>query len=162
MSTTEFVKETGDYYFRLRQYGTAVHYYERILDDWRVKTLTDEFTAAVWNNIGACYAGVFWFEKAINAYEMAYNFKKDLDTIRKIYILTLLNPELRMKGRYQALVTEERAALWKQELEDRMEKEAASAAAEESEELFRKDSIRRLEGAGKLLSSWKREYRKML
>ncbi len=107
MSGTEFMKETADYYFSLRQYGTAVHYYEKILEDWRVKSLTDEFTASVWNNIGASYAGIFWFEKALSAYEMSYNFRKDMDTIRKIYQLTLLNPELTLRERYRALISEE-------------------------------------------------------
>lgn len=69
MNAAEFRKETADYYFRLRQFGTAIYYYNRILEDWRVKSLTDEFTAKIWNNIGAAYAGIFWFEKAFTAYE---------------------------------------------------------------------------------------------
>ena len=43
MNAAEFRKETADYYFRLRQFGTAIYYYNRILEDWRVKSLTDEF-----------------------------------------------------------------------------------------------------------------------
>ena len=53
MSAAELTKETADFYFRLKQYGTAVIYYEKILDDWRIKSLSDEFTAKIWNNIGA-------------------------------------------------------------------------------------------------------------
>ncbi|MCR5371356.1 MAG: hypothetical protein K6E83_11690 [Clostridium sp.] len=162
MSGTEFMKETADYYFSLRQYGTAVHYYEKILEDWRVKSLTDDFTANVWNNIGASYAGIFWFEKALSAYEMSYNFRKDMDTIRKIYQLTLLNPELTLKERYRALISEERMAEWKKELYDARESEAAKKKVEEIEALFNLDPIRRQEGAQELVSEWKKEYRKML
>ena len=37
MNAAEFRKETADYYFRLRQFGTAIYYYNRILEDWRGK-----------------------------------------------------------------------------------------------------------------------------
>ena len=162
MSGTEFMKETADYYFSLRQYGTAVHYYEKILEDWRVKSLTDEFTASVWNNIGASYAGIFWFEKALSAYEMSYNFRKDMDTIRKIYQLTLLNPELTLRERYRALISEELMAEWKKQLYDARESEAAKKKTAEIEELFNQDPIRRQQRAQELVSGWKKEYRKML
>ena len=162
MSNMEFMKETADYYFTLRQYGTAVHYYEKILEDWRMKSLTDEFTASVWNNIGACYAGIFWFEKALSAYEMSYNFRKDMDTIRKIYQLTLLNPELTLRERYRALISGDLMAEWKKQLYDARESEAAQKKIAEIEDLFEKDPIRRREGAQDLVSAWKKEYRKML
>ena len=162
LSTTEFTKETADYYFGLRQYGTAVQYYEKILNDWRVKSLTDDFTAKVWNNIGASYAGIFWFEKAMDAYDESYNFKKDMDTVKRIYQLTLLNPELHMKERYQPLITEERKNVWKKELYDAMAEAEKSPEVRKVNAIFEKDSLRRAQGASELLSRWKREYRKML
>ena len=163
LSTTEFTKETADYYFGLRQYGTAVQYYEKILNDWRVKSLTDEFTASVWNNIGASYAGIFWFEKAMDAYDASYNFRKDMDTVKRIYQLTLLNPELRMKARYDSLITEERKNTWKKELYDAMQEAEKSPEVAKVNALFeKKDSLRRAEGAEAVISRWKREYRKML
>ena len=65
MNAAEFRKEMADYYFRLRQFGTAIYYYNRILEDWRVKSLTDEFTAKIWNNIGAAYAGFSGLRKRL-------------------------------------------------------------------------------------------------
>lgn len=162
MSTAEFTKETADYYFRLKQYGTAVVYYEKILDDWRIKSLSDEFTARIWNNIGAAYAGIFWFEKAMSAYDMSYNFQKSLDTLKKIYQLTLLNPELKLKERYQSLLTEERKAAWKKELDEIREQAAGEEKIQEIEDLFNKDPIRRIAGAGEVVTRWKQEYRKMI
>ena len=161
MSSAEFTKATGDYYFRLRQYQTAVSYYQKILEDWRVRSMTDEFTAKVWNNVGASYAGIFWFEKALDAYEMSYNFDKNLDTLRRIFQLTLLNPELTLKERYKALLTPERRAAWRAELRKSLE----ASPGEEKEKLdriFSRDSMRRMKEAGELISSWKKEYRKML
>lgn len=162
LNRAEFMKETADYYFSLRQYGAAVHYYERILEDWRMKSLTDEFTAAIWNNIGASYAGIFWFEKAMTAYDMSYNFQKNVDTLKKIYQLTLLNPELKLKERYKSLLTEERKEAWKKELEQVLEKASQSEKMTELTLLFERDPIRRTKETGEILNRWKKEYRMML
>ena len=162
MGKAEFIKETADYYFSLRQYGTAIHYYNRILEDWRIKSLTDEFTARIWNNIGASYAGIFWFEKAMTAYDMSYNFQKNLDTLKRIYQLTLFNPELKLKERYQVLLTPERREAWEKELFEIKQKAAESEQVRKVEELFSRDPIRRKAEAAELLADWKREYRKML
>ncbi len=162
MNRAEFMKETADYYFSLRQYGTAVHYYEKILEDWRIKSLTDEFTASIWNNIGASYAGIFWFEKAMTAYDMSYNFQKNTETLKKIYQLTLLNPELKLKDRYHSLLTEERKAEWKKELDQVMAEPAEGEKMSELTLLFDRDPIRRTKETGELLNRWKKEYRMML
>lgn len=162
MSPTEFTKETADYYFHLKQYATAVLYYEKILDDWRLKSLSDDFTAKVWNNMGASYAGIFWFEKAISAYDMSYNFNKNPDTLKRIYQLTLLNPEFPLKERYQTLITDERKLAWKSELEAERQKAKDSGDVKEIEKLFNKDPIKRIAGAGELLARWKQDYRKMI
>jgi len=71
--------------FRLKQYGAAIECYEKILDSWRIKSLSDEFTAKIWHNIGASYAGIFWFGKALAAYDMAYNFEKKPETLKIRY-----------------------------------------------------------------------------
>lgn len=162
LSPQEFAKETADYYFRLKQYGTAVVYYEKILDGWRLKSLNDDFTAKVWSNMGAAYAGIFWFEKAMSAYDMSYNFQKSPDTLKRIYLLTLLNPELPLKERYQSLITDEMKAAWRQELEDTRMQTKESEEVKVVDALFDKDPIKRLAGAGDLLAKWKQDYRKML
>lgn len=161
MNQAEFTKETADYYYSLKQYGTAIHYYEKILEDWRIKSLSDEFTAQVWSNMGAAYAGIFWFEKAMSAYDMAYNFHKSMDTLKKIYQLTLFNPELKLKDRYRALVTEERKEAWNREYEEALA-DAAKEKEQEIETIFAKDPIRRTQAAANLVNQWKREYRKMI
>lgn len=162
MSAAEFTKETADFYFRLKQYGTAVIYYEKILDDWRIKSLSDEFTSKIWNNIGASYAGIFWFEKAMAAFDMSYNFQKNRDTLKKIYQLTLLNPELTLKERYEALITKEEKDGWKEELETVLKEASGDGKVKEVENLFDRDPIKRMAGAGKMLTKWKQEYRKMI
>lgn len=162
MSPVEFTRETGDCYFRLGQYGTAIRCYERILQDWRTRSLPDDFTAVVWNNIGAAYAGIFWFEKAMDAYEMSYNFRKDVDTVKRIYQLTVLNPALAFKERYEAASSQEQRTAWKKEIYDAMEAAEAEQPVTEIRQLFDRDPLKRLEGAGEKLAAWKSAYRKML
>ena len=162
MSPPEFMKATADYYFALGQFGTAIVYYEKILEDWHLKSLNDELTARVWNNIGASYAGIFWFEKAMSAYDMSYNFQKNPDTLKRIYLLTLLNTDLPLKERYQSLITEDMKKEWEKELLEVKAKGRESAEFKAIGENFEKDSIRRMTGAGKVLADWKLGYRKMI
>lgn len=162
MSAAEFRKETADYYFRLRQFGTAIHYYNQILEDWRVKALTDDFTAKIWNNIGAAYAGIFWFEKAFTAYEMAYNFDKSPEVLKCLYQLTLLDSKLELKERQVAAITPKQKEDWKQEFEKTERSAEKCENVRMVEIMFDRNPVRRMESAGELLNSWKQEYRKML
>lgn len=161
MSPAEFAKETADYYFSLRQYGSAVLYYEKILEDWRMKSLNDEFTARIWNNIGAAYAGIFWFDKAVSAYEMSYNFKKDPKTLKRLYQLTLLAPGLKIKERYQPLLSGEQTKEWEAELEAVMEAVKQQPGLTQVEALFDMDAQKQEAKEREILCRWKKEYRKM-
>lgn len=161
MSPAEFAKETADYYFTIRQYGAAVTYYEKILEDWRMKSLSDPFTAEIWNNIGASYAGIFWFDKALTAYEMSYNYNKDPKTLERLYHLTLLNPGLRMKDRLQALLSAEQMKLWEQRFQQAMEAAGDLPDMARIEALFDQDGKKREAEEKALLARWKKEYRRM-
>lgn len=161
MSPAEFAKETADYYFSIRQYGAAVAYYEKILEDWRMKSLNDEFTARIWNNIGASYAGIFWFDKAAAAYEMSYNFKKAPETLKRLYQLTLLSPGLKIKDRYQQLINGEQTKEWEIEFQKAVEEAGGQPGLAGVEALFDKDANIRETEERALLSRWKKEYRRM-
>ena len=52
--------------------------------------------------MAACYAGLFWFDKAMQAYEMSWSYRKDPDTVKRMYHLTLLNPKLSVKASFGA------------------------------------------------------------
>lgn len=93
---------------------------------------------------------------------MAYNFEKKPETLKKIYQLTLLNPQLKLKERYQAAITERQKRQWEQELQRVMEDAGKGEAVREIRELFNKDPLKRTAGAEKLVTEWKRAYRKML
>ena len=70
------------------------------------------------------------------------------ETLKKIYQLTLLNPELKLKDRYHSLLTEERKAEWKKELDQVMAEAAEGEKMSELTLLFDRDPIRRTKETG--------------
>ena len=76
MQTQERMKNKADELAQNENYWAAIAEYERILRIRQNSKLSVEFYAAVWNNLAACYAKLFLFEKAANCYENAYQFQK--------------------------------------------------------------------------------------
>lgn len=158
----QYEKERADYMFGAHQYGKAAQRYEKVLEYPKDKQVDDGFLAKVYNNLGASYAMMFQFRKALAAYDKAYGLGKSMDVLKRIYFLTVFAPELDVKDRYQALFTEELKNQWKIEIE------SASLDAGQDEEvralrvLFRKDPIKRMNGASQMVQRWKQEYRMMV
>mgnify|MGYP000140423125 FL=1 len=162
MGPFEFAKVTADYYYSLRQYGTALSCYEKLLDDRRNTAADDEFLGRVWNNIGACYAGLFWFDKAMQAYEMSWIYRKDQDTVRRMYYLTLMDPKLKVKERFGGVLLEEKKDEWKEAFDETVSRAGKSEGVRRVEEMFNQDEKSRRQASGELLSRWKSGYRTMI
>ncbi len=81
-------KLRGDYLVKERMYARAVWEYRQILKRKNPGKLGTQFYAAVWNNLGAAYAGLFRFEKAAECFWESYSLMKTKETFRK-YISTL-------------------------------------------------------------------------
>lgn len=160
MTPLEYAKAKTDYLARFKQYGKAITGYEAILEEADDKK-DDLFIGKVWNNLGACYARIFQFQKAMDAYEKAYTRKKDLKILEKMYHLTCLCPDLELKDRYRSLVSQQLKEQWDKDFDQAGEKAAGSEELKKLDELFQKDSIRRAEAAGNLVEEWKKEYRAM-
>ena len=148
--------------FVQRQYGKAAARYGKILEYPRDKVVEDLFLAKVYNNLGACYAMMFQFHKALSCYDKAYELGKDDALLKRIYFLTVFAPELDVKDRYQSVFTDERKRKWSEEIE------LAALEAGQAEEvralraLFKKDPIKRMSGAAEMVRRWKQEYRMMV
>ena len=158
----QYDKELADYLFNQRQFGKAAGRYEKALEYPRDRYVDDAFFEAVYNNLGASYAMMFRFHKALQAYDKAYELKKSPDVLKRIYFLTMFAPELEVRERYGSLFTQELEAQW------RHEADTAALEAGQAEEvralraLFKKDPIKRLSGAAELVRRWKQEYRMMV
>ena len=96
LTEEEYKKRRADYFYGLDLFGKAVTIYEQILDG-AGRHLSGDFRGKVWNNIAACYAKLFCYQKAMHAYENAWNAKAEAEYVKRMYFLTALNPELKLK-----------------------------------------------------------------
>jgi len=133
-----------------------------LLDSQRNKAADDEFLGKIWNNMGACYAGLFWFDKAMQAYEMSWSYRKDPDTVKRMYYLTLLDPKLSVRARFGAGILEDRKEQWKEEFDETVSRARQSESVRQAEELFNQEKAARRQAEGELLSKWKAGYRAMI
>lgn len=162
MNPVDFQKARADYYFNSGKFGTAVRLYEKILDMPKDPAMTDSFMSRVWHNLGSAYAGLFYFDKAMHAYDKACGLGKDSTPLKQMYFLTLMAPGLVMKERYQLALSPEIMAIWEKEYNSIKEEAATSSKVLEIQENFEKDPIRRMSGASDKIIQWKQEYRKMI
>lgn len=158
----QYAKARADDLFGKKQYGKAALRYERLLEYPKDKVVDDGFLAGIYHNLGAAYAQMFQFDRAFKALDKAYNMNKGIDTLKQIYFLTVLEPDLPVGERYHALFTRELAGAWDQEMETARQNALVNEDVVRLWELFKKDPVKRAEGASKLIKQWKQEYRVMI
>ena len=132
-----------DYLFDFKQYGKAIAGYEKILSDIRFSRMDPRFQGRIWNNLGACFARVFQFQNAMEAFEHAYEKTEDGTILEKIYHLSKLNPGLSLKEVYRLPMTAEKKEAWEQDLISAKERAKDSKEQERIRELFARDPIKR-------------------
>lgn len=162
LSAGEYRKRRADYFYALGLYGKAVAMYEKILESAREKNYPAEFKGKIWNNIAACYAKLFCYQKAMHAYDCAWNEKPEKEYLKRMYFLSKMEPELTMKDHYRELLKEEDKGLWDQEAADALTAAKEADSVKKVSQVFDKDPVKRISGAGELLNRWKLEYRRMI
>ena len=81
-------KLRGDYLVKEKMFARAVGEYRHILKRRNPGKLGAQFYAAVLNNLGAAYAGLFQFEQAAGCFYESYELMRTKETLRK-YVSTL-------------------------------------------------------------------------
>lgn len=162
MSPAEYGKAKADFLFGKKQYGKAIGVYERVLAEPGGSSRDEAFISRIWNNLAASYARMFLFDKAFHAYQKSYELVKSSEALQKLYYITKFNPALVLKDRYQSIITDEIKAEWDAEYEAAREKAKEADSVKKLDELFQKDSIKRLSGATAMVKAWKQEYRNMI
>lgn len=158
----EYQKRRADYFYGRKLYGKAMSIYEKILESGKEKNLTGAFKGKIWNNIAACYTKLFCYQKAMHAYDCAYCEDAGPDYLKEMFFLTLMEPEIEIKEKYQQLMSSELKEKWLEEA-SRVKAEAGQdGAVMRILQLFEKDSVKRTAGASEILNQWKLEYRKMI
>lgn len=161
MSPADYAKEKADYYCKNRKYGRAISLYEQILAMPKETRGDDWFIGKVWNNLAAAYVNMFYFDKAMTAYERACDRTGSEKVLKQMYFLKKLCPNLEMRERYLGAVTDDNRKEWDQEYA-----QAASKASEleEIRNIERTAELPAEEGRQTLIrqtAAWKREYREM-
>lgn len=99
-------KLRADYLVREKMFARAIGEYRRILGHRNPGKLGTQFYAAIWNNLGAAYAGLFQFEQAAECFWESYSLLQTKETFRK-YISAL--PLFLTEEEYQKRLGELRA-----------------------------------------------------
>ncbi|MDO4327215.1 MAG: tetratricopeptide repeat protein [bacterium] len=158
-----YLKEKADYYFQNGHYGTAISLYERALAMPKEALPGDWFTGTVWNNLAAAYTNMFYFEKAMQAYERACDKTGDENVLKRMYFLKKLQPGLVMRERYRAAVTKENQERWDREYRQAFTDVLESDEIEKIDDMFEAaEPKKRIEQAAEQVACWKKEYRKMV
>lgn len=162
MTPPEFAKAKADYLFTRKQYGKAVAEYESILEMPKDAAIDDVFRARIYNNLGASYARLFSMDKAYQAYLKSFDLDRSGDVLKRIYYLSKWNSAIVLRERFRSLITDETKALWDEDIKKAEEAAEKAESVERLDILFTKDPIKRIRGAGELVSKWKAEYRGMI
>lgn len=162
LSEDEYRKKRADYFYSLGLYGRAISIYEKILDADGRKRLSADFRGRLWNNIAACYAKLFCYQQAMHAYERAWREKQDEEYLKRMYLITVTEPDLTGKENWDELLSPKQKEEWEKEAEEVRREAAISQQATALAQIFERDPIKRLNEASKIVNQWKSEYRKML
>lgn len=158
----EYDKRRADYMFGQRQFGRAAFRYQQALEYPTDKMVDQAFQARLYNNLGACYSMMFQFHKAFGAYDKSYGLVKNMDVLKRIYFLTLFVPDLDIGEGYQGLMTAELKGKWKMEADTANLDAGQAGDVRALRALFKKDPIKRINGASEMVAKWKKEYRMMV
>ena len=155
----ELLKQRGDFFLDVGQYGNAIHTYDRIL---REPSQNEKFLAGVWHNRGVACAQLWQYQEAMECLVRAWR-TLSLDSIaREIFVLYWMKPDLLIiPEEVKASVRGETQYRWKEELDAFQKNAAYMGKAEEIAQAFSKDVIRRREAVNSLIREWKQEYREM-
>lgn len=157
----EFLRLKAGELFGLRQYGRAVPLYKEALAAPRDNVVDEVFLGKLWSSLGACYARMFLLEQAFDAYQRSYELDPRTRTLESLYHLTCLDSRLSLSAGQEEKITGDMRTLWDSDLAAAREHALRAPAAEQLEELFRRDPIKRRAGAAAMLYDWKKKYRNM-
>ena len=172
LSGPEYLKEKADEMFRLRRFGKAVAVCDRILAGEEEKALSVRLKGAVLVRKGSACANLFLFEKAFRAYSEAYQLLHDQEILKKIWFLSLMEPVIGIRERYQAAVMEFSNSgeagdslpfeEWESAYEAARQHAAAGPRKQEIARVFESDPVQRMKKAAVTVAQWKQDYRTML
>lgn len=158
----EYAKQKADYFCGRRRYGKAIDGYREILDSNRDGYMDNGFMARIHNNLATAYVGLFQFQNAMEEFHSAYELDRDRKYLKAMYLLSLLEPSLKMESDLLSSMTNSETEGWKKRLEEWRQEVLLGEPTRQVRESFEKDPIRCIGTAKEILGQWKAEYRRMV
>lgn len=150
----------GNYMFRLGLFGRAANDYNKILRFGKDKVVSNKFLAIVHENLGSTYANLFQYMAAYEEYEKAFLIASDLNILKKMYHISLIDPSVILKEEYLDHVNKMDRDLWDQEYLDAIDRAAEAGRVREIQDFFKQGEPAKKE-VQQLLNRFKQEYRRM-
>lgn len=166
MSLAQRLKSKADGYFQSGKYNTALKSYMEIISAKNDEP--DEFTAAIWNNIGAIYARLFLFKEAYSCYKVASTLYPAQKIIDRLVVCALMCEEQAVIDdlQFQFKITDDELGEYENSLDYEMKHIKASNAFGELSVKLSYDSRKEInlyyQEIGQMIDKWKNEYRELI
>ena len=155
----ERLKSRGDSYLFSKCFFNAIKCYERIIDECKAGEISAGVYAKVWHNMGVCYARMFMYEEAHNAFMQSYKHGQFEETRKCLMAAELMLK--RSEGPENDDSTEEEYVL-KREIETLMDNARYSEKYRELEDIealkTKGEVVKYNEAIDNTLSLWKNNY----
>lgn len=158
----ERAKLRADFYLNDGRLMTALRVYERILLGEYGEHIGKALRCQILHNAGVAYARMFEWQKAMDCFVEACHWGPSEELLKEMYQLTLLDQLAEIPQDIFSAISASQQYKWKEEFDTLYRKAQHSGKALEAHTIMDKDSVRRSEGLGRLLSQWKQEYRTMV
>lgn len=160
LTEREILQKKADFMFRVGRYALAARYYQHLIDSTEQKE--GEELGEIYHDLASAYANLFRFDLAFENYKMAYEILEDEEILKKMYFLTLMEPEI-PETRLPKLPQEGTKENWDNDYEAALNRANASEQVQGVGEIFAEASQRKQRArAAETLQQWKKEYRNMV
>ncbi len=166
MSLAQRLKSKADGYFESGKYNTALKAYMEILSAKNDEP--DEFTSAIWNNIGAIYARLFLFKEAYSCYKVASTLYPAQKVIDRLVVSALMCEEQSVIDdlQFQFKITDEELSEYENSLDYEIKHIKTSNKFGELSAKLSYDSRKEInlyyQEIGQMIDGWKNEYRELI
>jgi len=158
----ERAKLRADFYLEDGRPMTALRVYEKILRGEYGEQIGRDLRCRILHNAGVAYARLFEWAKAMECFVESCHWGPNEEVLKQMYQLTLLDDLAEIPPEIFSAISSAQQFKWKEEFDTLYRKAQHSGKALEAHTIMDKDSVRRGEGLGRLLSEWKQEYRTMV
>lgn len=158
----KIMHEKADYMLSIGRYYDSIRMYEKLLESRSDYALGKKVRSGLFEGLGVAHARLFIYDKAAEAYAMAYAQNKNEKYLRSIYMIHLISPETPYPSELFGALEPGRLSAWAAEYEAAREQAALYGKARAAAELSGKDDRRRRAGYLDLISEWKTEYRRCM